>query len=166
MMASNRTADERSQSLIVAALANIEGLSTSSKGVGNRVIFTSRTSTKTQSIYAAKRPLTISPARLAMKVDRDGHAAVFDHQQERPRKKPVHHRAHHSSGTRYREQNSDRKIIHGLRRLASSLERRLDDCREPLPENVYGLIEDVRQLVKRAENKALTTAFYGQPPRI
>ena len=168
MMVSNKTTDERPQSPSVSALANIEGLPTSSEALGNRVTSTStaRTSTGKQSIYAVKRPSTLSPARLVMTVDRDGHARVLNRQQERARKKPAHQHAHYSSRTRHREQNSDSSIIHGLRRLASSLERRSNDCQEPLPENVHGLMDDIKQLVERAEKKALTTAFYGQLPQI
>jgi hypothetical protein len=82
------------------------------------------------------------------------------------RKERTDEKRRHSSGTRCREQDPKRSLIYNLRQLASSLERSLDNRQEPLPENVHGLIEDMRQLVKRAEKRALTTAFYGQPPRI
>ena len=83
-----------------------------------------------------------------------------------PGKKRADQQGHRSSDTRYGEQYLDESLIHDLRQLASSLERSLDHRREPLPENVHDLIEDLTQLVERAKKKALTTAFYGQPPRI
>lgn len=54
-------------------------------------------------------------------------------------------------------------LIHNLKRLASILEGEPDLCRESPLDKVDDLIDDLRKLVKGAEEKALTTAFYGQP---
>jgi adenosyl cobinamide kinase/adenosyl cobinamide phosphate guanylyltransferase len=165
-MVLNKTADERPQFPSAAALVNFEELPTSSKESRNRVTSTSRTRTDKQPIYVAKRPSPLLLARVRMTVDQSGHARVVHHRQKRSQTKRTDEERHHSSDTRCREQDPNRSLIQNLRQLASSLERSLDHRQELLPENVYGLIEDVRQLVKRAEKKALTTAFYGQPPRI
>lgn len=116
--------------------------------------------------HDTKRTWKLPPAKVRLEISGAGTASVVD---GRPRcctaSQPEKKRPR-SSGITYLECSSRDGLAQKLRVLASSLEKESDNSLEALLREIEVFVGDVRTCVKKAEQKALTSGFYGQLPRI
>jgi hypothetical protein len=120
--------------------------------------------------YHTRKKTPLSPADVRVTIDEDGHAMVKDRRRKRFQGLHAEERVDRSSGTHFKNKRLFRvSLIRKLRWLASSLEGEPKYCSVSLLEGVDASIGELRKLrdhIREAEGKALTTAFYGQPPGV
>lgn len=119
-----------------------------------------------RSTHSAHRAQKVLPADVKLKVSDDGTAMVIDRrlvsfpgrQQDKKRRD--------ASRKHYPKCNSRIGLAQKLRWLALGLERESCHDVKDLLREVDVCVEELRDRVRRAEQKALTVGFYGYPPRV
>jgi hypothetical protein len=119
-----------------------------------------------RSIHNARRAPTLLPADVRLKVSEAGSARVVDRRSGHFPGKQQNKERHPPPGTQYLKYGSRITLAQKLRALASGLEKEPDRCLEALLREVEVSVKELRDRVWRAEQRALTTGFYGQPPRV
>jgi hypothetical protein len=119
-----------------------------------------------RSTYNARRAPTLSPADVRLRVDKAGIATVVDRRSGRFPGKQQNKERHPPPGMQYLKYDAGITLVQKLRELASGLEKEPDRCLEALLREVEVSVKELRDRDQRAKQRALTTAFYGQPPRV
>lgn len=106
------------------------------------------------------------PAKVRIEISEAGTASVVDGRRGRligssPKKEKFRPTGVHSLECRSRAGLSQK-----LRQLASSLEKEPDHSLKALLEKIEVSVREVRHRVHKAEQTALTSGFYGQPPGV
>lgn len=161
MMVPDTTAVEQQQFFGAASPVILDQLPTSAKEPGNPLA-------QKRPTHNRRKGSSVPPANVSVTIDQDGHAMVMDRRQGHFKRTRVGERVNRSSGTHYRKKRSfHASLIRKLRRLALRLESEPRQCSVSLLEGVDASIGELRKLrdyIRGAERKALTTAFYGKPP--
>lgn len=163
IMVPNTTAVQQQESFGAASPVILDQLPTSTKEPGNQLA-------QKRPVRNRRKEYSVPPADVSMTIDEDGHAMVIDRRQRHFKRMRVGERVNRSSGTHYKaKQFFHASLIRELRWLASSLEREPRQCSVSLLEGVdasIGELKKLRDYIREAERKALTTAFYGKPPGV
>jgi hypothetical protein len=166
IMVQGNTAVERQQSFGAANPVTLDQLLTSTEESGSRVTFKSNLIGVKRTVRNKKKKPSLSPVDVSVTINKDGHAMVIDRRKGHFQGKQVGVRRNHSLGTHYRKEPTRVKLARELRRLASSVDEDPVHRLMPLLEEVILAAEELRKCIRKAERKALTTAFHGQPPGV
>lgn len=119
-----------------------------------------------RTVYNARRPQKLFPADVRLKVSEAGTATVVDRRRGHFPRQQQDKERNHSSGMQYPKRSPRIGLAQNLRRLASRLEKESDHCLRASLRDVEVSVKELRDLVRRAEQRALTIGFYGHPPRV
>lgn len=113
----------------------------------------------------ARRPWKSLPAKVRIEISEAGTASVADGRgrlvgspPEKVKRPP--------SGIHYMKCSARDGLAKKLRQLALSLQKEPDHSLRALLGKIEVSVREVRYCVHKAEQMALTSGFYGQPPRI
>lgn len=106
------------------------------------------------------------PAEVRIEVSEAGTASVVDGRRGRPIGNPTKKEKPCPTGVHYLKCRSRAGLAQKLRQLASILEKEPDHSLKALLEKIEVSVREVRDRVHKAEQTALTSGFYGQPPRV
>jgi len=162
----DNTAVERQKSSGAANLVILDQTLVSTEEPGSRVTFKFTLTAAEQTVHNTKKKPSLSPVDVSVTIDKNGHAMVIDRRKGRFQGEQVGVRKNHSLGTHYRKEPTRVNFARELRRLASSVDEEPVHRLMPLVEEVGLLVEKLRDCIREAEGKALTTAFHGQPPGV
>jgi hypothetical protein len=166
IMVPDNTAVERQQSFGAANPVILDQLLTSTKKPGSRVTFKSNLIAGKRTVHNTKKKPSRSPVDVSVTINKDGHAMVIDRRKGHFQWKQVGVRRNHSLGTHYRKEPTRANFARKLRRLASSVDEEPVHRLMLLLEEVGLAVGELRDYIREAERKALTTAFHGQPPGV
>lgn len=165
-MGPDNTAVKQQKSFGAANLVILDQLLASTEEPGSRVTFKFNLTAGKRTVHNTKKKPSLSPVDVSVTIDKDGHAMVIDRRKGRFQEKQVGVRKNHSSGTHYRKEPTRVNFARELRRLASSVDEEPVHRLTPLLEEVGLAVGKLRDYIREAERKALTTAFHGQPPGV
>lgn len=116
--------------------------------------------------YNTRRSWKLSPAKVRLEISEAGTASVVDGRRGRRIGSQPEKESSRFSGVTYLKCSSRVGLAQKLRRLASSLEKEPGHSLKALLMEIEDFVGEVRSCVQKAEQTALTSGFYGQPPRI
>ena len=120
-----------------------------------------------RSIHKTRRRSSKSfTAEVRIEVSAAGTASVVDGRRGRLTSSPPKKEKFRPTGVHSLECGSRTKLAQKFRQLASSLEKEPDHSLKALLEKIEASVREVRYRVHKAEQTALTSGFYGQPPRV
>lgn len=119
-----------------------------------------------RSTHSAHWAQKVLPTDVELKVSDAGTAMVIDRRRVSFPEKQKDKERHDASRTHYLKCNSRIGLAQQLRWLALGLERESGHDVKNLLREFDVCIQELRDLVRRAEQIVLTMGFYGYPPRV